>query len=255
MLVETFAEGHSFLHTMDTTAKLVAATVFSLCTALLTTLPIALIALVCGMALLCWAKLPAKLLFRRLLIVNGFIAFLWLTLPVSTPGTPIASFAEFTVTQEGIYLSLLITLKSNAIIAAFIALLATSTITDIGAAFAQLHIPQKISLLFLFTWRYIHVIIEEYHRLSTAAALRGFVPSTTRHTYKTYANLIAMILIKSHDRAERVSAAMKLRGFTGTFHSATTQQLRLLDISAAACISCISIIMLGFEMFHRMEVL
>lgn len=255
MSLESFAEGASPFHTMDAAAKIAAATLFSSCTALLTSTTTACVALVIGIILLCIAQLPIKTLCRRLLFINTFIAFLWLTLPVSTAGTPLYSWGGFTVTKEGVDLTLLITLKSNAIITTFIALLATSNVTDIGTGFARLHVPRKLSLLFLFTWRYIHVILEEYKRLSTAATLRGFVPSTNSHTYKTYANLIAMVLIKSHDRAERVSNAMKLRGFNGTFHSLHHTQAQSSDAVVAALIVFLGTALLAADYLHLTELL
>ncbi|MFA9395170.1 MAG: cobalt ECF transporter T component CbiQ [Halodesulfovibrio sp.] len=255
MSLESFAEGTSPFHAMDAAAKVVAATLFSICTALLTSTTTACVALVIGIILLCIAQLPIKTLCRRLLFINAFIAFLWLTLPVSTAGTPVYSLGGFTVTQEGIDLTLLITLKSNAIITTFIALLATSNVTDIGSGFAKLHVPQKLSLLFLFTWRYIHVILEEYKRLSTAATLRGFVPTTNSHTYKTYANLIAMVLVKSHDRAERVSNAMKLRGFDGTFHSLHRTQAQATDAVVAATIAFLGTALFAADYFQLTELL
>lgn len=255
MALESFAEGTSPFHTMDAAAKIAAATIFSVCTAMLTTIPAAAVALIAGSTLLFIAQLPARILLRRLVFVNIFIGFLWLTLPVSTAGTPLFSWGGFTVTREGVDITLLITLKSNAIITAFIALLATSEVTDIGAGLAKLRVPQKLSLLFLFTWRYLHVILEEYKRLSTAATLRGFVPKTNSHTYKTYANLIAMVLIKSHDRAERVSNAMKLRGFTGTFHSLHRLPARKADTIVASVIGVTGVALLAADYFQLMELL
>ncbi len=63
------------------------------------------------------------------------------------------------------------------------------------------------------------MIAEEYGRLATAAKLRGFVPATNWHTYRSKAALVAMVLVKSFDRSQRVYQAMVLRGFTGTFPS------------------------------------
>jgi cobalt/nickel transport system permease protein len=50
-----------------------------------------------------------------------------------------------------------------------------------------------------------------------AIKLRGFVPRTNFYTYKTYAYLVASLLIKSYDRSERVYKAMLCRGFKGVF--------------------------------------
>lgn len=255
MLVESFTEGNSPLHTMDAASKIAAATVFSICTALLTSIPVAGFALATGCLLLLLAKLPSRALLRRLAFINAFIVFLWLTLPLSTAGTPLFHLGSFAVTKEGVDLCILITLKSNAIVSTFIALLATSSVTDIGAGLAKLRVPQKISLLLLFTWRYVHVILEEYKRLSTAATLRGFVPGTNSHTYKTYANLIAMVLVKSWDRAERVNHAMKLRGFNGTFHTLTHAKTNPLDVTFALLIAAAGAGLFLADLLHVTELL
>ena len=47
---------------------------------------------------------------------------------------------------------------------------------------------------------------------------RCFRPGTNLHTYRTYAYLVAMLLLKSYDRAERVYKAMLCRGFKGQYH-------------------------------------
>lgn len=219
MLEETFASGTSPLHKLDTRCKLVAAAVHALCTALLTTLPAATGVLLFSCMLLVAAQLPLNALIRRFVLVNFFTLLLWCFLPFTTPGETLHTFGPLTATVQGVALATLITLKTNAIIAAFIALAATSGVSATGAALEALRVPRKLTLLFLFTWRYVHVIAEEYQRLATAARIRGFVPGTNLHTYRTTANLAAMVLVRSWERAERVNNAMRLRGFTGTFHS------------------------------------
>ena len=37
------------------------------------------------------------------------------------------------------------------------------------------------------------------------------------HTYGSYAFMLAMLLVRSLERSERIMAAMKCRGFRGTF--------------------------------------
>jgi cobalt/nickel transport system permease protein len=85
-----------------------------------------------------------------------------------------------------------------------------------------LKIPDKLSHLLLFTYRYIHVFEREYQRLVQAMKIRGFVPRTDLHTYRSYGYLAAMLLVRSFDRAERVFQAMLCRGFNGTFYSLRT---------------------------------
>jgi len=82
-----------------------------------------------------------------------------------------------------------------------------------------LGIPDKMVQLFFFTYRYIHVIYEEYQRLLRALKIRGFRARSNLHTYRTYAYLVGMLLVKSYERAERVREAMLCRGFKGRFYT------------------------------------
>lgn len=38
------------------------------------------------------------------------------------------------------------------------------------------------------------------------------------HTYRSLGHLVGMLLVRSFDRAERIAAAMKCRGFQGRFY-------------------------------------
>lgn len=227
MLDEPFSRGNSRLHRASPRCKLVAALAVAVCVAPLRSCAIAAVALALGALLCLWARLPLRRLGRRLAAVNVFAAFLWLFLPFSIPGEPLLhigplpplpDWLALTATATGVTQAVLLTLKSNAIVLSFIALAGTSDITAVGHAASALGLPDKLALLLLFTWRQLHVVAQEYQRLRTAARVRGFVPRTSLHTYRTYANLAGMVLVRSFDRAERVGQAMRLRGFAGRFH-------------------------------------
>ncbi len=230
MIDEFFSHGHSYLHRADPRAKVAAAFALALCIAPLSHLYTAAAALMLSVSLVIMAHLPVAAVMRRLALINIFTLFLWLTLPFTTPPMQtsdiLATFGPLTMSIQGIHTAALITLKSNAIILALMALAATSGITEIGHAMASIGVPQKFAMLLLFTWRYLHVIADEYARLLRAATMRGFVPTSSRRTYATYANLIAMVLVRSYDRSTRVQQAMALRGFHGVMH-------RLYDFTTA----------------------
>ena len=76
-----------------------------------------------------------------------------------------------------------------------------------------------LSLLLLTTYRYLHVISQEYRRLRRSAAMRCFRPATNLHTYRTYSYLIGMTIVRSHERSQRIYNAMRMRGFTGQLPS------------------------------------
>jgi cobalt/nickel transport system permease protein len=112
------------------------------------------------------------------------------------------------------------------------AFVATMSVFTMGRAMRHLHVPNKIVQLFFFTYRYIHVIHMEYQRLMKTLKIRGFYPRTNLHTYRTYAYLVGMVIVRSHDRAERVRAAMLCRGFSGTFYDLSEFSFKASDLVA-----------------------
>jgi len=93
----------------------------------------------------------------------------------------------------------------------------------------QLRIPNKMVQLFFFTYRYLHVIHQEYLRMLNALKIRSFQPKTGMHTYRTYAYLVGMLLVRSYDRSERIRDAMLCRGFRGRFYDIREYYLKPFD--------------------------
>jgi len=226
---EPFACGDSPVHGLDPRVRLAAAALFSVCVALLKDPTAAAAALLPAAAVLALSRPPALLLARRLAVVNVFILFLWATVPATMPGQELLAVGPLSFSREGVALAWLVTLKSNAILLAFLALVTTMNAPTMGHAMDRLGVPPKLVFLFLFTYRYLHVIADEWRRLITAARLRGFVPRTGMHSYRTIAHLLAMVLVRSFDRSGRVYQAMVLRGFAGRFASVVRFRARTRD--------------------------
>lgn len=229
MIDEPFANGTSVLHRMDPRVRLAAATVWSVAVALLATQPAARAALGLSAVLALASLPPFGSLLRRLMAVNVFILFLWAVVPFSLPGEPVFRVWLLTASREGLDLALTITLKSNAIVLCFIALVATIPVSELGHALRKLRVPDKLAYLLVFTYRYVFVMAGEYQRMRQAMKIRGFTPRTNLHTYRSLAYLAGMVLVRGLDRAERVYAAMLCRGFDGRFRSLNGLTARPID--------------------------
>jgi cobalt/nickel transport system permease protein len=229
MVEASFILGRSIIHNLDPRGKTIVAAAFSIVVAGADRLQALIPALVISLALVGMARLPWKRVLSRLFIVNTMVLLIWVFLPFALEGEPLLKLGPLTATKEGAMLSLFITLKSNAIILALMALLATMSVFTMGRAMRHLGVPNKIVQLFFFTYRYIHVIHSEYNRMIRTIRARGFHPGNNLHTYRTYAYLIGMLLLKSHERAERVRAAMICRGFKGNFYDLKEMTLKVSD--------------------------
>jgi len=215
MMDERFAQGNSLLHKRDPKVKVIVAAAFITVAAISNSFVVVTMALTLAFILMLLSQLELRQVGKRLLAANAFTIFLWLTLPLTYGGDELTHLGPVALSIEGIRLATLIAIKTNAIVLSLIALLGTSRIAGIGHALEGLHLSKRLCFLLLFSYRYIFVIYQEYQKLTRAAHMRCFVPSTTIHTYKTYGYLFGMTLVRSWNRATRVHHAMLLRGFNG----------------------------------------
>jgi len=213
-----FAYGNSMIHALDARARILAAVALAAVLAVADRLPALAFGLIAGAFLAALAELNLRPLLRRLLIVNIFIAMLWVLLPLGGREEIVAALGPFAFHRDGLWLALAVTLKSNAIVLVTIALLGTIDVATMGHALHHLKAPSKLIHLFLFTVRYFDVLKHEYERLRNAMRIRGFTPRLDRRTCRTFGYLVGMLLVNSLDRSERVMKAMKCRGFTGRFY-------------------------------------
>lgn len=234
MDIEEFALGNSIIHRLDPRAKIIAAILFSAVVALNHSLVASASSFCFPIALVLLARISVTRLLRRMAAINAFMVMLWVVLPLTVPGKVVYSIGPVAIYQEGLISALSITLKSNAIILTVIALLGTSPVFALVHALSHLGMPDKLVHLFFFCFRYIHVIHQEFHALATAAKVRGFRPGTNWHTYRTYAHLVGMLLVRSFDRSARILDAMKCRGFRGRFYILHDYEMKKLDYLVAA---------------------
>jgi cobalt/nickel transport system permease protein len=218
MIAEPFAAGNSPIHRSDPRLRLAAAAVFSAAAAPCTELAALSAALFFAALLAALARLEAGAVLKRLVVVNGLVAFMWLVIPFTFPGEPLLDLGPVAASRPGVALAAAVTLKSNAIVLAFMALVATMPCATLGYALHRLGVPDKLAHLLLMTYRYIFLIEQEYQRLLRAARIRGFRPATRLHTYRTFGYLVGMLFVRAADRAERVRWAMLCRGFKRRFH-------------------------------------
>lgn len=245
MVCETFALGDSVVHRLDPRVRVVVAFAFSLLVATSGRFGVLGAGLAVSLVGVAVARLPVGPTLRRLLAVNLFMLFLWVVLPLTVFGTALFYLGPLAYSREGVVLAGQITLKANAIVLALTVLVGTMEMTTLGHALHHLRVSEKLIHLLLFTVRYIDVIHHEYQRLRNAMKVRCFRPRVNRHTYRTYGNLVGMLLVNSFDRAERILAAMKCRGFRGRFYVLRHFALARRDLVFAAG-SLVGLLLLGW---------
>lgn len=250
---EAFADIDSPIHHIAPTVRVAAAFALSLVTALAASPAVPVAALGLGSCFVLVARLPLGSVARRLLPLCLFLLILWGVLPFTGEGPVLKALGPLTVKGDGLDLAFLISLKSFSILLILMALVSTMHTFDLGHALNALGMPVKLAFLIVMSARYIAVIEREYRKLRNAARMRGFQPDTSLHSYRTFAHMAAMLLVRSHLRAKRVYSAMVLRGFDGRFSLPAARRSRGLAgcLPQAACMAGCVAALVGLDVAVR----
>lgn len=230
----------------DPRLRLVTALVAVAAISLLRTLPVAATAFsftVIAAAL----HRPDRRLWRRLLHVEMFVLLLFLTLPFTMAGPIVATLGPFTVSSAGLWRGTLIALKASASILILHILLGELEPQRLGATLRALLVPERLAHLFVMTARYIALIRDEARRLTDAMRARSFHPRSNGHTWRSYGNLLGMILVRALERAERVQEAMLCRGYAGRYHNLPLPAPHTRDWASFALLSGAAILALVID--------
>ncbi len=218
MHLEVFAEGHSFLHRLDPRIKLLSYLVFAFFCVLAENLKALSCYAMMAFLLLLLARLNFKELRKRFLLANLFLSLFWLFLLFEEYDPPyLLEVFAFKISLQGMLLALQLALKANALLMITIALLGTSNLLALAHGLLHLRVPVKLVVIFFLCYRYLTVLHEEYTEVKRAVLARGFLPRNNLFTYRTLAYLVAVLLLRSWERAEEIYRAMLARGFRGYF--------------------------------------
>ena len=205
------------IESCDARTRILAACALVILIVSLQTFPARIAALALAAGLLAASALRWREAARRLAHVEGFMAALLVLLPFTAGGPALAQFGPLTVSARGLERAFAIVLAVNASALVTLALLGALEPVRLGRAMAALGAPQRLVHLLLFLVRYLPNLREDLARQRDAMRARAFAPALSRHAWRSFGNLVGMLLVRTIERAERVDEAMRCRGFSGRF--------------------------------------
>ena len=112
----------------------------------------------------------------------------------------------------------------------------TAPVSQTFAAAGKLGVPRSLVAVGVLAHRYAFLFAGELVRLRRAWRARGFRMTTTRHAYRTVGHAVGALAVRADDRADRVAAALRCRGFDGTVRPLEPFRTRPADVVGfAAC--------------------
>lgn len=221
------------------------------------------------------AELPYRLLLPRVLIALPFCLFAGVSNVLLDRG---AAFLICGVAVSFGALSLAtILLKTYLCVMAALILVATMPFTELTAQLRRLHVPMVFVMVFETTFRYVGVFFEEVHSMQVAYRLRSCGGGRRRSggerrlgggrlggglradsgcsdgglrsggagrlEMRHMGSFVGQIFLRGFDRAERIHAAMRCRGYSLRRVPPARRRFRLWD-AAAVCAVCVPAVVL-----------
>jgi cobalt/nickel transport system permease protein len=228
-LITYYSENcHSILCRISSWTKLIA--LISIVTILTIVQSIGLlVSLYLILIVLYWqSNLPLRRLFNWCLLPVFFVLSLVIILIWNEPGISLFSlkfsWLSLTLTDNGLLLLVRLLLKALISITSSLLLLMTTKYAHLSSMIYKTF-PSPIDQIFLMSYRFLFITLDMVDSILIAFKSRGgeIMRSMGRQS-KTFAEIFALVFIRSYDRAERVSKAMESRGYNGKYVAATEIQ-------------------------------
>jgi len=243
---------NSFVQRLDPRWKLASVLLAAMALALLRTCGPALTAFAATILLVGVARLPFAWYLRRLGTALAMFTLFLIWLPfVSAEGHATLELGPITLSLTGLLHLLVLSAKWGAVISLMLVMLGTTSLANTFKAAGALRLPRLIVLLMLLTYRYVFLLMEEFARLRVALRVRGFRNRADLHSYRTVGQVAGTLLVRSHERSERVAQAMRARGFDGQFRSLDAFATQPIDVLALAILVAAAAAVLTWDWFAR----
>lgn len=234
-LITYYSENcHSFLCRISPWTKLIALVSIILTLTIVQNLWLLLILYIFILILYYQSNLPVKKLINWYFLPIFFVLSLVIILIWNEPGVPLFSlrlpWMSLTLTDKGLLLLVFLLLKALISMTSSLLLLMTTKYAHLSALIFKIF-PAPIDQIFLISYRFLFITLDMVSSMITAFKSRGgdIIRSVGRQS-QTFAEIFALVFIRSYDRSERVNKAMESRGYDGKYVAAIeVQRMRPLE--------------------------
>lgn len=170
------------------------------------------------------AGLPIKKLFAWYMLPAVFVLSFVGILAWSEPGHPIIFFTiagmPLILTDNGIMLIALLLVKALTVVTWSLFFLMTTRYEHFAAMIDRIF-PTPLDQIFLMAYRFLFLTLAMTASILKAVRSRGGgLMQSVRMQGRLFAEIFALVFIRSFERSERVHKAMVARGFSGSYGTA-----------------------------------
>ncbi len=237
--LEQLASQHSIVHELHPLSKIAATLCYIICVVSLDGHSFSQLApfVFYPVIVISLADIPYAMIWRRALVALPFCVFAGLSNIIFVRET--VFYIGALPISMGIVSFFTIIFRTFLCVSAVLILAAVTPLSQLTAQLCRMHVPQIMTILFEMTYRYIGTLLNEAYSMSTAYKLRAGDKKGVQ--MKDMGSFTGQLLLRSFDRAERVYAAMKCRGYALRDAAFKKRPLICSDyiFMAAVCVSCV----------------
>ncbi|MEM6450026.1 MAG: cobalt ECF transporter T component CbiQ [Cyanobacteria bacterium P01_D01_bin.105] len=251
--IDSYVGGRSPLHLWTPRLKLLGLGCLMFAFAAIRHLPLVVPMLGTTALIYALSGLPLAFLLKRLRYPGLFILTVVLILPLTSGETVLWQWGLFALRQEGIMAMTLVVSRFVCILTLGFVLLGTTPFVTLLRSLRALGLPTLLTDMTLLTYRYLFETADMLSTMQRSMRLRGFGHTKRRwlslqkQDLQRLVGLLATLLIRSYERAERIYTAMRLRGYGRLKHPPARANVD----AASACLTgaavAIAIIFVAIE--------
>ena len=151
-------------------------------------------------AVLITSKVPVANVIKRTLVI----------LPLVIPVILLNSIFM----ESGLRHSMILSVRSFLSIFSLVLLVSVTRFSDMMKTLSRWHFPRIVIMILSFMYRYFFLLTGEMEKMVRAVKLRSGGKGGVGMV-RIYSQILAILFIKSYERAERVYHAMLMRGYDG----------------------------------------
>ncbi|NLG23834.1 MAG: cobalt ECF transporter T component CbiQ [Clostridiales bacterium] len=241
LALEELAAGDGAMHRLHPAAKLLGTAAYLVCAVSVGRLDYPTMSLFFFYPAIAIALsgVPMAAIGRRVLPALPLVLFVGLSGALLERETYVA-LGPLAISRGVVSMAVLLEKAALSVSAALI-LMATTPLADLLGCLRRAGAPKALVAVLMLAARYLSLIFGEAGRMSRAYALRA--GKARGVDFRDMGSFLGQLLLRSIDRAERVYAAMKLRGYDGDFPAPAGRHFGVADAGFVLAVAASSVLM------------
>lgn len=190
------------------------------CIAINSNLIALIIAVIMILATITAAKIPVRYYFSLMKLPIIFILISFITLIINFSKVPMGIFSirifnnYICITKDALFQGIRVTIKGYSAISCLYFINLTTPIQDIIEVLKKLHVPNIVIELMYLIYRYIFLLMDVQHKMTTAAMSRlGYMDR--KNSLYTFSHISGNVIVNSFRRSSSSYDAMESRCYDG----------------------------------------